>query len=309
MDTNRKAPDNFGKHKGFLITFALLVVAYGAQFLLGRRLSVDDGKLSDKVRLGFFLAILLFLFVMIVIPISQVQAASGLIMLGLAMVYMVLENQFGGDREEDQVQNRRASVTSTDAIDERLKRLRRAYYQSRRGDIKTRALEREMNKIHPACRRYYERILETEASIVTLLNTSSPRGVDPEDLMRQIQTLSRQITVLVEQLQLADQLIGFYDKDTDEDIMVQRARQKLIRRADRAMEVLEGVPARLLQLTTATSNRGLDRLVDDLRRMNERLEGKAQAYETMSSDHELTLEELYAHLEVEAAAEERSQYT
>jgi hypothetical protein len=45
--------------------------------------------------------------------------------------------------------------------------------------------------------------------------------------------------------------------------------------------VLEGVPARLLQLATATSTRGLSRLREEIDAVNTTLEGKAEAYEDM----------------------------
>ncbi|MBN1287259.1 MAG: hypothetical protein JXB47_17805 [Anaerolineae bacterium] len=311
MNADRKTSDLFDHYKGFLAAFGLLVAAYVARVLLGRRLAVDDGgndnmkmRFPDGVRLGFLIAILFCLVVMLAVPVVQIKASAGFIMLGLSFIYMLVENRMGRSGAPLKNEQKRPSITSTGAIDERLKRLRRAYYKSREGDLKTRAFDREMQKIDPSCHRYYERMMETEASVVTLLNAGKPQGIDPKELMRQVQTLSRQIAVMVEQLQLADQLAGFYDKGTDEDIMVQRARRRLIRRADRAMGVLEGMPARLLQLTTATSSQGLTRLVEDLRYMNERLEGRAMAYEAMAADHEPSIEELYAHLEMQAKARE-----
>jgi hypothetical protein len=255
------------------------------------------------------LAILICIFLVIFIPAAQVKAAAGLILIGLATLYAVagqeLENVRRTRRRVKIKTNNRgvARLTDEDSIAQRLKRLRKAYYRSRGGDFKQRAFEREMRKIMPACHRYYERMMETEASIFTLLNPGAQKNIDRKNLMAPVQTMSHQIAVLVEQLQLADQLMGFYEPGADEDIMVKRTRERLIRRADRAMEVLEGVPARLLQLTTATSNRGLTRLLNDLRQMNDRLEGKAQAYERMAADGEISLEELYAHLEADQQIE------
>jgi hypothetical protein len=254
--------------------------------------------------MGFLLAILVCMFLIIFLPVAQMKVIAGVIMISLAALYAMVDHGGIGERDVQNIRvvnNQRvvARLSDEDAIDQRLKRLRKAYYQSRGGAFKQRAFEREMRKIMPACHRYYERMMETEASIFTLLNTGALRNISRKDLLRQVQTMSKQIAIMVEQLQVADLLNGFYEPGIDEDIMVQRTRERLIRRADRAMEVLEGVPARLLQLSTATSNRGMTRLLEDLQQMNERLEGKAQAYERMAADGEISLEELYAHLEAE----------
>ncbi len=251
-------------------------------------------------------AVWMFFFVM---PFPQIEIALFMILVGIVLLFkagrMGMRPRFRTDTLRDTQRRNERDVYSSSGveIDKRLKKLRDAYYG--RGQYNERSYRYEIQKVALPCRRYYERILQTEASVATLLNTDAVRGVRPKDLMQQVRLLSRQIAVLVEQLQLADRLVGFYDAGSDEDIMVQRARQKLIRRADRAMGVLEGVPVRLLQLTTATSNHGLRRLVDDLREMNARLEGKAAAYEAMADDDvydsaldtDLDLEQLYVHLE------------
>jgi hypothetical protein len=278
----------------------------------------------DGLRVGFFVAIVICLMLLIVIPAPSARITFGVLLVGLATIYTLVEHGLAslaaeadsgaepayvdwkrrGKREKRDKKKRKQMrfQANTDALDERLRRLRRAYYQADPGGVASRAARREMERISEACRLYFERMLQTEASVLTLLNTGPVRGLEPDELIYQVQALSRRIALMVEQIQLADQLNGFYSPGTDEAIMVGRSRERLIQRADRALEVLEGVPARLLQLTTATSHRGLTPLVDDLRRMTARLEGKAQAYEAMTD--ELDLEHLYAVYEARTQAEQ-----
>ncbi len=244
---------------------------------------------------------LLCLAVLLMAPMPQVKVAFGAVLVVLALVYTVIDRSLErGElhtpsilRREGKTHKRRP-IASADEIEKRIKQMRRAY---KRGGRSARGFQKALDKVAEPCRPYYTRMMQVEASILTLLNTGPVRGLNPKGTLKQVRALMQQIAVLVEQLQLADRLAGFYEAGSDEAIMVMRARERLIRRADRAMMVLEGVPARLLHLTTATSNRGMAPLVEDLRRMTERLEGKADAYEAMSAQEDL--ETLYSRLEME----------
>lgn len=219
---------------------------------------------------------------------------AGITLIALALVYVVLEQALAtyglgaatGARSESRPKASDPDFWDSAAsgvvdIGKRLKTLRQVTYRPDAGWMRTRAARREMREISAACRPYYERMMLAERSVYTILNAAPISGVKPKDMMKQVQRLSQQIAVLVEQIQVADRLLTMYEAGSDEAAMVAQARARLIRRADRAMQVLEGVPARLLQLATATSTRGLSRLRDELDGVNTTLEGKAEAYEAM----------------------------
>jgi uncharacterized protein (DUF3084 family) len=182
-------------------------------------------------------------------------------------------------------------VSSVDAtgeeIDERLKTLRREYYHAQAPSMLSSSLRAAMQGVSARCMPYYRHMLLAERSVYTILNTAPVRGLaNPAHLLEQVQSLSRHIAVMVEHIQLADELVDFYEPTTREHEMVVAARERLIRRADRAMNTLEGVPARLLRLTAQSSSTGVTRLCQELEDVNARLEGMADAYATMEQPYQ-----------------------
>jgi hypothetical protein len=185
----------------------------------------------------------------------------------------------------------RRDVSSIDAtgaeIDERLDALRREYYHTQEPSLLSSSLRAVMQGVSTRCTPYYRHMMLAERSVYTILNTAPVRGLaNPVYLMEQVQALSRHIAVMVEHIQLADELVDFYDPLTREHEMVLAARKRLIRRSDRAMETLEGVPARLLKLTAQSSSAGVTRLCQELEDANARLEGMADAYATMEQPYQ-----------------------
>ncbi len=253
----------------------------------------DELKASTISAARQAFGVLLIVCLALVLAAPALRLWAGIALVALVTIYVILEQAlatYGLSPDETERQDRpkvadpdfwQASVSSVVDVEKRLKTLRHAAYHANAGWLCARTAKREMRAISPECRPYYERMMLAERSVYTILNTVRISGVKPKDMMKQVQRLSQQIAVLVEQIQLADRLSALYDEGSDEAIMVARARGRLIWRADRAMHVLEGVPARLLQLGTAASARGLSRLSDELDSVNTTLEGKAEAYEEM----------------------------
>ena len=256
----------------------------------------------NGVRQLFIVIMIVCLAMLVAMPPLRLIAGVGLIV--IALIFVALEQSLISLREEERIATEpRARVIDPDNweqptpgvvdIEKRLKTLRQVSYSANAGWLRERAAHREMQNVSFACRPYYQRMMLAERSVYVMLHTGHISGVKPKEMMKQVQQLSHHIAVLVEQIQLADRLVGLYPAGSEEADIVAKARERLIRRADHAMQALEGVPARLLQLATATTTRGLTRLRDELSDMNTRLEGKAEAYEEMA--HTLT------HLEQEQA--------
>lgn len=271
---------------------------------------MDNGRNHSKV--WMISGVRPIFIIMMIVCLALVVASpfrlwAGIALIVVTLIYVFLDQaleaidwrEIGGSQTERAAgpeagpDSWQVSPSRISDVDRRLKTLRAAYYHTDAGWLRVRSARKEMQAVSAPCRPYYERMMLAERSVYTILNTSQISGVKPKEIMRLVQQLSKQIAVLVEQIQLADRLIPLYEAGSEEAVIVAHARERLIRRADRAMQVLEGAPARLLQLATASSTRGLTRLRDELRDMNTRLEGKAEAYEEMA--HTLT------HLEQEQA--------
>ena len=102
-------------------------------------------------------------------------------------------------------------------------------------------------------------------------------------MLSSVYTLTERTARLIEQLQQGNQLAALYPEGSKEQQMVVEATQHLIARIDETMALQESLPARLMQLSTASTGRNSDRLRETLADLNARLEGMAESYDELSS--------------------------
>jgi hypothetical protein len=165
-------------------------------------------------------------------------------------------------------------------IDLRLADLRDAFYQTRQPLFEWPRVQIAMMGVPESCQHYYREMILTERSIYKILEAAPVRGLkDPGRLMNQVQQLSRHIAVMVVYIQQAEQLFDFYAPGARDRKIVEAVHARLTHRADRALQVLQAVPARLLHLTTASGASEARRLCRQLEAINTRLGGAAESFD------------------------------
>ncbi len=168
-----------------------------------------------------------------------------------------------------------------DPVLRRLNRLRAVYQSDPAAGLHTRRVRDILRgQVAPEYQTHYDRLLRVERATVDLLRHDVRLALP--DLLQHVHSLTERVVRLIEQLQRGDQLIALYPDGSAEQKMVDDARRQLIARIDEAMALHENIPARLMQLSVASSGRELNQLRETLSDMNTRLEGMVESYEQLS---------------------------
>jgi hypothetical protein len=169
-----------------------------------------------------------------------------------------------------------------DPIQRRINQLRRIYSSDASAGLHTRRVRDLLRgKVAPEYQTHYDRLLRMETASADLLSRNLFRGAATPDLLSHVYSLTERTVRLIEQLQHSDNLLTMYAEGSKEQQMVVEARQRLIARIDEVMALQESIPARLLQLSTASSGRDMSRIRETLADLDARLEGMAAAYDEL----------------------------
>ncbi len=164
----------------------------------------------------------------------------------------------------------------------RLNRLRRIYRRDPAAGLYHRAVRDLLRgQVAPEYHSHYDRLLRMEQVTLELLRHQPPTS--SAALVSSLSALTEQGVRLLEQLQQGNRLLALYPDGSTEQQMVVEARQRLIARIDETMALQESLPARLMQLSTASTGRNSDRLRETLADLNTRLEGMAESYDELRS--------------------------
>ncbi len=173
--------------------------------------------------------------------------------------------------------------TPPDPILLRLNRLRAVYRSDPNAGLHTRRVRDILRGVvAPEYQTHYDRLLRIERVTTDLLRQDVPPGLAISDLLRHITSLTESVARRIDQLQRGDQLLGMYSDGSAERAMVDEARRRLIARIDEAMALQESIPARLMQLSTASTDRDFKRRRVALDDLSTRLEGMTDSYEHLS---------------------------
>lgn len=127
---------------------------------------------------------------------------------------------------------------------------------------------------------YYDRLLRIEQAAADLLHRDVRPGVP--DLLPKVYALTERVARLIDQLQRGDKLMDLYPMESVEQDMVAQSRRRLIAEIDEALTAQESIPARLMQISTASAGRDFNRLRTALTDLSTRLEGMADSYDHLS---------------------------
>ncbi len=170
-----------------------------------------------------------------------------------------------------------------DAISRRLNRLRKIYQHDPAAGLHSRQVRDILRgQVAPEYHDYYDRLLRVESASVDLLRRDILHGLAAPDLRSHVYSLTERTVRLIEQLQHSDRLLTLYAEGSREQIMVAEARQRLLDRIDEVMALQESIPARLMQLSTASTGRDMGRIRETLADLDARLEGMATTYDDLS---------------------------
>jgi hypothetical protein len=168
-----------------------------------------------------------------------------------------------------------------DPVLRRLDRLRAIYRSDSEAGLHSRRV-RDVLRGHvaPGYQTHYDRLLRVERATSDLVR-HDVRPALP-DLLPHVHSLTERVVRLIEQLQRGDQVLDLYPDGTTARELVEDARRRLVTRIDEAIALQENIPARLMQLSVASSARELNQLRERLSNMSARLEGMADSYERLS---------------------------
>jgi hypothetical protein len=177
-----------------------------------------------------------------------------------------------------------------DPVVRRLNRLRRMYRSDSTIGLHTRRV-RDVLRGHVASdyHTYYDRLLRIEQAAAELLHRDVRPGVP--DLLPKVYALTERVARLIDQLQRGDKLLDLYPPESVEQEMVAESRRRLIAEIDEALTAQEGIPARLIQISTASAGRDFNRLRTALTDLSTRLEGMADSYDHLSIEGRLQFEQ------------------
>jgi hypothetical protein len=163
----------------------------------------------------------------------------------------------------------------------RLNRLRAIYRANPNAGLHTRRV-RDTLRAHvaPEYQTHYDRLLRFERAAADLLHNDVRLAVP--NLLLHVYSLTERVVRLIEQLQRGDQLVDLYPDGSAERAMVADARRRLITQIDEAIALQESIPARLMQLSAASTGRDLNQLREALTGLDTRLEGMVDSYERLS---------------------------
>jgi hypothetical protein len=139
-------------------------------------------------------------------------------------------------------------------------------------------------QVAPEYHTHYDRLLRLEQVTTDLLRNDIPSGLAVPDLLPHVYALTERVARLIEQLQRGDKLMGMYPDGSAEQAMVAEARHNLIARIDETIALQESIPARLMQLSAASTGRDSGRLRETLADLDARLEGMAASYDDLRLD-------------------------
>jgi hypothetical protein len=179
----------------------------------------------------------------------------------------------------------RRLFTRPDPVIWRLNRLRAVYRADPAAGLHTRRVRNLLREqVAPEYHTHYDRLLRLEQVTTDLLRTDIPSGLTIPDLLPHVYALTERVARLIEQLQRGDKLMGMYPDGSAEQAMVADARRNLIARIDETIALQESIPARLMQLSAASTGRDSGRLRETLADLNARLEGMAGSYDDLRID-------------------------
>jgi hypothetical protein len=168
----------------------------------------------------------------------------------------------------------------------RLKRLR-AVYQAEVGLHSRRVRNILRGEVAPEYYPHYDRLLRFEQVTADLLRKDIRLAIP--DLLPHVYALTERVARLIEQLQRGDQLMALYPEGSVEQQMVAEARLQLLARIEEAMALQESIPARLLQLSAASSaGRDFERVRESLADLDTRLEGMVDSYAHLDALYHLS---------------------
>ena len=158
----------------------------------------------------------------------------------------------------------------------RLKRLRAAY-QLEFGLHSRRVRDILRGEVAPQYFPQYDRLLRIEQVTADLLRKDIHLAIP--DLLPHVYALTERVARLIEQVQRGDQLMALYADGSAEQQMVTEARLQLMMRVEEAMALQESIPARLMQLSAASSaGRDFGQMRESLSDLDTRLEGMVETY-------------------------------
>ncbi len=165
----------------------------------------------------------------------------------------------------------------------RLNRLRSIYQQDVTAGLHTRRV-RDMlrGSVAPEYQTHYDRLLRIEQVTADLLRKDVRLALP--HLLLHVYSLTERVARLIDQLQRADQLMALYPEGSTEQQMVADARRELLVRMDEAIALQDSIPARLMQISAASTGREFDQARDRLSDLNTRLEGVLESYEQLSNE-------------------------
>ena len=179
----------------------------------------------------------------------------------------------------------RSRFTRPDPVLWRLNRLRAVYRADPAAGLHNRRVRDLLREqVAPEYHTHYDRLLRLEQVTTDLLRTDIPSGLTVPDLLPHVYALTERVVRLVEQLQRGDKLMSMYPDGSAEQAMVADARRNLIARIDETVALQESIPARLMQLSAASTGRNSGRLRETLADLDARLEGMADSYTDLSID-------------------------
>jgi hypothetical protein len=165
----------------------------------------------------------------------------------------------------------------------RLKRLRAAY-QVEVGLHSRRVRDILRGEVAPEYYPHYDRLLRFERVTADLLRKDVRLAIP--DLLPHVYALTERVARLIEQLQRGDQLLALYPEGSAEQQMVAEARLQLLARIEEAMALQESIPARLIQLSAASSaGRDFVRVRESLADLDSRLEGMIDSYAHLNAPY------------------------
>jgi len=174
--------------------------------------------------------------------------------------------------------------TPPDPLIKRLNRLRAVYRSDPNAGLQTRRVRDILRGVvAPEYQTHYDRLLRIERVTTDLLRQDVPPGLAISDLLRHVTSLTESVARRIDQLQRGDQLLALYPEGSAERAMVDEARLRLIARIDEAMTLQESIPARLMQLSTASTDRDFKRLRVALDDLSTRLEGMTDSYDQLNN--------------------------
>jgi hypothetical protein len=142
-------------------------------------------------------------------------------------------------------------------------------------------------EVAPEYYPHYDRLLRFEQVTADLLRKDIRLAIP--DLLPHVYALTERVARLIEQLQRGDQLMALYPEGSVEQQMVAEARLQLLARIEEAMALQESIPARLLQLSAASSaGRDFERVRESLADLDTRLEGMVDSYAHLDALYHLS---------------------